>query len=189
MAQTSIEKDNEMHLNRFKLAPPSPSYIAGLIDGDGCIFIRKIADGYQSGISIAQCRTNILQVIRYHFGGSITSCSNRNNKTVDILDTFWDPEYIHKHNIRNQYNLLIRSNEYQLLIEYIKDSFVVKHDRIMCLYEMNKLVHISNKTDENIEKDYDFSFLNDIKEITGYLLIHNTRLKTLRFKSLQIIRG
>jgi hypothetical protein len=146
--QTSIEKDNELHLNRFKLAPPSASYIAGLIDGDGCIFIRKIEDGYQSGISIAQCRTNILQVIRYHFGGSITSCSNRNNKTVDILDTFWDPEYIHKHNIRNQYNLLIRSNEYQLLIEYIKDSFVVKHDRIMCLYEMNKLVHISNKTDE-----------------------------------------
>ena len=48
---------------------------------------------------------------------------------------------------------------------------------------------ISNKTDENIEQDYDFSFLDDIKEITGYLLIHNTRLKSLRFKSLQIIRG
>ena len=141
---TSIEKDNEMHLNRFKLTPPSASYIAGLIDGDGCIFIRKIADGYQSGISIAQCRTNVLQIIRYHFGGSITACSTRNNKTVDILDQ----ETIHKHNVRNQYNLLIRSNEYQLLLEYIKDSFVVKHDRIMCLYEMNKLVHISNKTDE-----------------------------------------
>lgn len=140
----SIEKDNEIHLNRFKLTPPSASYIAGLIDGDGCIFIRKIADGYQSGISIAQCRTNVLQIIRYHFGGSITACSTRNNKTVDILDQ----ETIHKHNVRNQYNLLIRSNEYQLLLEYIKDSFVVKHDRIMCLYEMNKLVHISNKTDE-----------------------------------------
>ena len=144
MIQTSIEKDNEMHLNRFKLAPPSASYIAGLIDGDGCIFIRKIADGYQSGISIAQCRTNVLRIIRYHFGGSITACSSRNNKTVDILDQ----ETIHKHNVRNQYNFLIRSNEYQLLLEYIKDSFVVKHDRIMCLYEMNKLVHISNKTDE-----------------------------------------
>jgi hypothetical protein len=148
MIQTSIEKDNEMHLNRFKLAPPSASYIAGLIDGDGCIFIRKIADGYQSGISIAQCRTNVLQIIRYHFGGSITACSSRNNKTVDLMDTIWDQETIHKHNVRNQYNLLIRSNEYQLLLEYIKDSFVVKHDRIMCLYEMNKLVHISNKTDE-----------------------------------------
>jgi hypothetical protein len=148
MIQTSIEKDNEMHLNRFKLAPPSASYIAGLIDGDGCIFIRKIADGYQSGISIAQCRTNVLQIIRYHFGGSITACSTRNNKTVDLMDTIWDQETIHKHNVRNQYNLLIRSNEYKLLLEYIKDSFVVKHDRIMCLYEMNKLVHISNKTDE-----------------------------------------
>jgi hypothetical protein len=148
MAQTSIEKDNESHLNRFKLAPPSPSYIAGLIDGDGCIFIRKIADGYQSGICIAQCRTNVLQIIRYHFGGSITSCSTRNDKTVDLMDTIWDQETIHKHNVRNQYNLLIRSNEYQLLLEYIKNSFVVKHDRIMCLYEMNKLVHISNKTDE-----------------------------------------
>jgi hypothetical protein len=144
MIQTGIENDNEIHLNRFKLAPPSASYIAGLIDGDGCIFIRKIADGYQSGISIAQCRTNVLQIIRYHFGGSITACSTRNDKILDIMDQ----EYIHKHNIRNQYNLLIRSNEYKLLLEYIKDSFVVKHDRIMCLYEMNKLVHISNKTDE-----------------------------------------
>jgi hypothetical protein len=40
--QIDIELDNEKHLSRFKLAPPSPSYIAGFIDGDGCIFIRKI---------------------------------------------------------------------------------------------------------------------------------------------------
>ena len=37
-----IEEDNIFHLNRFKLFPPHPSYIAGFIDGDGCIFIRKI---------------------------------------------------------------------------------------------------------------------------------------------------
>lgn len=148
MSQTSIEKDNEIQLNRFKLEPPCSSYIAGLIDGDGCIFIRKIADGYQSGICISQCRTNVLQIIRYHFGGSITSCSTRNDKILDIMNTLCDSEYIHKYNVRNQYNLLIRNNDYQLLLEYIKDSFVVKHDKIMCLYEMNKLVHISNKTDE-----------------------------------------
>jgi hypothetical protein len=139
-----IEEDNLKQLSRFKNSPPNPSYIAGFIDGDGCIFIRKIIDGYQSGISIAQSRTNILQIIRYHFGGSITACSTRNNKTVDIVDEL--TEYINKHNIRNQYNLLIRSNEYQELLEYIKDFFIIKHDRIMCLYEMNKLVHISNKT-------------------------------------------
>ena len=77
----SISEDNKTHLQRFKNEPPHASYIAGFIDGDGCIFIRKICDGYQSGIQIVQSRTNILQVIRYHFGGSITSSENRNNKT------------------------------------------------------------------------------------------------------------
>lgn len=39
-------------------------------------------------------------------------------------------------------------------------------------------------------QSYDFSFLDNIKEITGYLLIHgNKHLKSLKFKSLQLIRG
>lgn len=38
--------------------------------------------------------------------------------------------------------------------------------------------------------EYDFSFLDNIREITGYLLIHNNKyLKNLKFKNLQIIRG
>lgn len=45
------------------------------------------------------------------------------------------------------------------------------------------------KYDDKIDTEYDFSFLDDIKEITGYLLIHNTRLKNLRLKNLQLIRG
>ena len=113
---TPIEQDNSIQLNRFKRDPPSPSYISGLIDGDGCIFIRKITDGYQSGMQLTQCRTNVLQIIRYHFGGSITSSENRNNKIENIMDE--NNEYIHKHNVRNQYNLLIRSNEYQILMNY-----------------------------------------------------------------------
>ena len=40
-----------------------------------------------------------------------------------------------------------------------------------------------------MDKEYDFSFLDDIKEITGYLLVHNTKIKNLRFKNLEIIRG
>ena len=80
----SIIEDNKRQLNRFKNNPPHPSYIAGFIDGDGCIFIRKILDGYQSGFSITQCRTNILQIIRYHFGGSITTTKTR-NKSEDVI--------------------------------------------------------------------------------------------------------
>jgi len=36
-----IEQDNLIHLRRFNNVTPDASYIAGFIDGDGCIFIRK----------------------------------------------------------------------------------------------------------------------------------------------------
>jgi hypothetical protein len=140
----TIELDNKIHLNRFKFNPPHPSYIAGFIDGDGCIFIRKIIDGYQSGFSITQCRTNILQIIRYHFGGSITSSSNRNDKKINLMDD--TNVYYHKHNIRNQYNLLIRNNEYQVLLNYLQNSFIIKEKQYQCLYEFNKLANLHKCT-------------------------------------------
>jgi hypothetical protein len=139
-----IKEDNEKHFNRFKNTPPHPSYISGFIDGDGCIFIRKIIDGYQSGLSITQCRTNILQIIRYHFGGSITSSSNRNDKSINIMSD----DYFYKYNIRNQYNLLIRNNEYQILLDYLKNSFIIKENQYQKLYEFNKLANLQNKNDE-----------------------------------------
>jgi hypothetical protein len=134
--------DNLIQMERFKSMPPHPAYIAGLIDGDGCIFIRKIANGYQSGITITQCRSNVLQVIRYHFGGSITTSTNRNNKAEDMLDD--TGEFYHKHNRRNQYNLMLRSNEYKLLLDYIRYAFVIKQPQIECLYKFYKLADIPN---------------------------------------------
>jgi hypothetical protein len=137
-----MDNDNLIHLARFKSIPPHPAYIAGLIDGDGCIFVRKIVNGYQSGITITQCRSNILQVIRYHFGGSITTSINRNNKVDDILDD--TGEFYHKHNRRNQYNLMLRSNEYKLLLDYIRYDIIIKKPQIECLYEFYKLADIPN---------------------------------------------
>jgi hypothetical protein len=156
----SISEDNKTHLQRFKNEPPHASYIAGFIDGDGCIFIRKIYDGYQSGIQIVQSRTNILQVIRYHFGGSITSSENRNNKTENIIDK--KNEYIHKHNVRNQYNLLIRSNEYEVLLKYLMCSFIIKEQQYSCLYEFNKIVNLPNKLEEK-EKLHKMCSENNVK--------------------------
>lgn len=146
---TDKSEDNHFHLERFKNEPPHASYIAGFMDGDGCIFIRKITDGYQSGFTITQCRSNILQVIKYHFGGSITSSENRNNKVENVLDD--NNEYIHKHNVRNQYNLLIRSNEYQILLSYLKNSFVIKEKQYNCLHEFNKIANLPNKLEEKEE--------------------------------------
>jgi len=137
---TMIIEDNKRLLQRFIPNSPHPSYIAGLIDGDGCIFIRKIADGYQSGFTITQCRTNILQIIRYHFGGSITSSENRNNKSINVMNK----EEYYKYNIRNQYNLLIRSNEYQILLNYLRISFIIKEKQYQCLYDFNKIANLQN---------------------------------------------
>jgi len=141
-----IELDNIKQLERFKNSPPHPSYIAGMIDGDGCIFIRKITQGYQSGITITQCRTNVLQIIRYHFGGSITTCEKRNNKVDDKLDD--SGEFYHKHNVRNQYNLVIRSNEYTILLEYIRHNIIIKQQQIEYLHEFYKVVDIPNLVDD-----------------------------------------
>ena len=152
-------EDNNFHLQRFKNEPPHPSYISGFIDGDGCIFIRKITDGYQSGFTITQCRTNILQVIRYHFGGSITSSENRNNKVENMMDK--NNEYIHKHNVRNQFNLLIRSNDYQILMDYLKESFIIKKKQFNCLYEFNKIANLPNKIEEK-EKLYKLCSENNV---------------------------
>ena len=140
-----IVEDNQKHLQRFEYSPPHPSYIAGFIDGDGCIFIRKITDGYQSGISLTQCRTNILQIIRYHFGGSITSCRTRNNKIHNNIN---EDEYYDKYTTRNQYNLLIRSNEYSILFDYIQHNIVIKRGQLFCLKKFLNLVNLQNKSEE-----------------------------------------
>lgn len=137
-----MDEDNQIQLNRFKNIPPNPSYIAGFIDGDGCIFIRKITDGFQSGFTISQCRTNVLQIIRYHFGGSITSSVNRNDNIINLMDED-NNEYYHKHNVRNQYNLLIRNNEYQILLDYLNQSFIIKEKQYQCLYKFNKIANLT----------------------------------------------
>ena len=163
-----MDCDNLLQLARFKSMPPHPAYIAGLIDGDGCIFIRKISCGYQSGITITQCRSNVLQVIRYHFGGSITTSVNRNNKVEDMLDE--TGEFYHKHNVRNQYNLMLRSNDYKILLDYIRFSFIIKQPQIECLYEFYKLTDIPNVIEAkealykkcsqmNLEKNMDETYL------------------------------
>ena len=45
---------------------------------------------------------------------------------------------IHKYNIRNQFNLIIRNNEYQILLNYLENSFIIKEEQYKILYEFNK---------------------------------------------------
>lgn len=142
---SSIEEDNLKIMERYKKIPPSQSYLAGFIDGDGCYFIRKIKNGYQSGISISQCRTNILQIIRYHFGGVINTTINRNKNIINKMDG----EYFHKHNIRNEYSLNIRSNEYDKILTYLFGNIVIKQTQYDALYSMNQIKKTNRNDDKN----------------------------------------
>jgi len=134
-----IKQDNIDKLLKYKNNPPNPSYIAGFIDGDGTIFIRKIKDGYQSGISLTQSRTNILQILQYHFGGTIVEPN-----IINIENKFNDDGYYDKCNKRNSYSLFIRSNEYKYLLKYIFDKIILKKDQINLLVDFEKLVNKVN---------------------------------------------
>ena len=160
MSDKDIQEDNELHLLRFKENPPHPSYIAGFIDGDGCIFIRKISDGFQSGITVTQVRTNILQVMRYHFGGSITSCAKRNVEPCEQVE-----DNIDKTVRRNQYNWIVRSNEYRVLLDYIADKLVIKNKQLQLLSAFSKLANKPNIFEEKLRLFESCSNCNKTKDM------------------------
>jgi hypothetical protein len=135
-----IMNDNLYHFNRFKNFMPDASYIAGFIDGDGCIFIRKIKDGFQTGIQISQSRTNLLLILQYYFGGIIRQTHmNRTNQS---------------NTTRNQYVLNIRSNEYELLLNHVYHHIIIKTQQIKSLKEISKYVNKPNLNDKK-EECYD----------------------------------
>jgi hypothetical protein len=150
----NIIEDNLLKLNKFKNITLNPSYLAGLIDGDGSIFIRKIKDGYQSGISLTQSRTNILQIIQYHYGGTIVSPTEILTENILNEDGFYD-----KNNRRNSYTLIIRSNEYNFILNDIYKHIILKQTQIDALMEFSKIV---NKQNMNEEKERLFQICKDI---------------------------
>ncbi len=166
----TIKQDNTKHLQRFIETPPNPHYIAGFIDGDGNIFIRKIKDGFQSGISITQCRTNILQILKYHYGGYIVQDYTVLDSEISIEDDLYLTN-----SRRNCFNYIIRSYEYHFLIEDIYDKIILKEQQMISLKEFSSICNkknckeqkeklfelVSNKNIEKINSTYDISRIND----------------------------
>jgi hypothetical protein len=186
----SIEEDNITKINNYKNKKLNPSYLAGLIDGDGCIFIRKIKDGYQSGISLTQSKTNILQIIQYHYGGSIVIPNETFTENIMNEDGFYD-----KYNKRNSYTLIIRSNEYEFLLNDIYKYIILKKEQIECLMEFSKIANKQDKLEEkNIlfekctelnkvkdQESYDFTYLNNeyisgLFDAEGYIYINYKKI-------------
>lgn len=125
-----IIADNIDKLNSFRNSSPSSGYLAGFIDGDGTIFIRKFKDGYNSGISISQSRTNILSIMKNHFGGKIYEDKRDRGQG------------------RTNYIYRVMGKEATKLIDYLNNEFVIKRTQYNCLKEFNSLVKKQKKQEE-----------------------------------------
>lgn len=186
-----IHDDNIYHFKRFKEINLDKSYISGFFDGDGCIYIREqIEHTYTTGFSISQCRTNILNIIKYHYGGTIIA----EHRNKDINKNIIENNNLYK--IKQQRNLFCYNNSqpsYRFLLNDIKDHIICKSIQANSLYDFQKYVHhtfeenkeilYQNVKDANsriIKPDYDISKLNiqyiaGLFDAEGYMYI--TKLK------------
>ncbi len=176
----SIEDDNTIHMNRFLENPPHPSYLSGFLDGDGCIYIREqLKHTYTTGFTISQCRTNILHIFKYHYGGSI-STDYRNRKEEDEKKEDSEEKLLYPiKQCRNLFCYLNSQPSYRFLLNDIKDHIICKSIQAYALYEFQKYVHhlfveekellyqrVKDANARIIKPEYDFSKLN-IQYIAG----------------------
>jgi hypothetical protein len=142
-----IATDNEKKLKYWKKTQLDPSYIAGMIDGDGTISIRKQNDSYTISISLSQCRTNILQILAYYYGGQINGGGNKGNC-----------------NYRNQYTYKVTGRVCEFLLDDILPHLVLKYRHAELIKE---IIPFNNKPNfgEKKEKLYlECAKLNKTKE-------------------------
>lgn len=194
----SIEEDNELKLDEYKDKDIDPSFIAGFIDGDGYVHMKESKGSIRYGIFIGQCRTNILQVLHYHFYGHIYKINDETRNEID------ENMYYLPNNIRTIYT--IRQNSYysKYLIEYIEDFIILKHNQIKCIYEAlqikdeikdhtikEKMIELKNKCQQynqrEIKIDYDFTRLNDayiagLFDAEGCVTIKHKGIREFRLK-------
>jgi len=138
----NIIEDNLQKFSFFKETPPHPAYIAGFIDGDGTIYIRKIKDGYQVGITISQCRSVILYILKHHFGGEVSF--NLENQEGQ----------------RNCHSYVNRGKTLPFLVDYIKDEILIKKIQIDAV---KNILPLLNKQNDEKEKYFQECF-NQNKE-------------------------
>lgn len=115
-----------------------PSYLAGFVDGDGCIYIRKQTatkkgtnDYFQAGVEISQSRTNVLQVIALHYGGKLYSMKRAETH-------------------RTEYTLRLAGKNADIFLKDIKDCLVIKHKQAELVLKINEM---NNKHKLFKEKD------------------------------------
>lgn len=194
MYNRNIEDDNRMKIDEFKDKELDPSYLAGFMDGDG-YYVMTESNGYvRYGLYIGQCRTNILQIIHYHFYGQVRQPDTfiRMNQDENL--------FYCKNNIREIYSIKINSYYAKYMAEYMEPYVIFKKNQIQCILEAidtkgkskkEKLIDLKNKCQEYNQRltdvEYDFSKMNDayiagLYDAEGCITMIHNGIMEYRFK-------
>jgi hypothetical protein len=143
--QPTIEEDNIELFDKFFMEDLNPSYLGGLIDGDGYVYMNG-KDGYTSGVSLTQCRTNILRILQHHFGGVIYK-----DKSEDLVHEVNEDGTYSRMNRRRIYSFVCRGILKKYFVDELKKGIILKENQIDILIQLREYENRPNFYSEKFE--------------------------------------
>ena len=143
--QPTIEDDNIELFDKFFMEDLNPSYLGGLIDGDGYVYMIG-KNGYTSGVSITQCRTNILRILQHHFGGLIYK-----DKSNDLVNEVNEDGTYSRLNRRRIYSHVCRGIMKKYFVDELKKGIILKENQIDILIQLREYENRPNFHTEKLE--------------------------------------
>lgn len=78
------------------------NYMAGIVDGEGCIHVKKYKDirkrtvspSYELSVSISNCRYELIDYFKYYFGGMVQTIkgNDKHNTSYRLYFFTWEAE-------------------------------------------------------------------------------------------------
>lgn len=114
----------------------SYAYLAGMIDGDGGIYICKSkvngCDTYQSQLCVANCNRKLMNWLRHHFGG----CLHKNSSAGDVPNFGSAVKKIYTNKVDNWQWRLTGNKTIQRTLDEIKSYLSINQERAEAAYNL-----------------------------------------------------
>jgi transcriptional regulator with XRE-family HTH domain len=173
------------------LSKLTPNYLGGLYDGDGSIYIGKIKDGYQLGVSFTQCIYNICHLLQIKYGGNIYKDSkvNENSRVIYYLRISGKDCYKILKDL--EIGSILKNEQVKLALDFLNHIKKENNDEKHQIYEKIKYLN-NNKNPENINFNYeklDYDYFSGLFDSEGSVSIEknseNEKLTSCRLKLTQ----
>jgi len=157
-----------------------PAYIAGFIDGDCSIIIKKIKDALIVSIEISQCNPITLLYLQEKYGGTLHEKKEESNKRNQFK---WNLNGKFTERFLNDIKdyVIIESKKVELALEFIKEFKEDNQNRMIEIYAIindeSKKGHI-NKPYERIS----YGYIAGLLEAEGCLGINYHKSRKYNFK-------